>query len=248
MSWARLEQLERMRREGSADPSLIPSHTFSSAKPWVWCFRQSVDECAGFWRCELEDPGGLVESGATTLASVVGGDALVKGDNISALGDRCPKARPKRPRHQHNAGDDGFLATNRSGYSLCPGWQGGSCTDNRTKGWCKRARNVNDQQLTLREASGLGRATIARRERAKVAAKVATSLDYLYQRRAPLARPLASSASTTFVSSFRPGLFPRRLRASWVFLKLQACSCLLDLQSRGASWTVRCARRSRHVV
>ena len=67
-----------------------------------------------------------MKSGATTLSSVVDGDAPVKGDNMSAL-DRIlregplPKARPKRQRHQHHAGDDGFLATNRSGYSLCSG-------------------------------------------------------------------------------------------------------------------------------
>ena len=63
--WARPEQLERLRRKGSAEASLIPNHTFSSAKPWEWCFQQLVDECAGFWRRELEDPGGLVKSGAT---------------------------------------------------------------------------------------------------------------------------------------------------------------------------------------
>ena len=47
-----LEQLERLRRKGAAGAILIPNHTFSSAKPWEWCFRQFVDESAGFWRRE----------------------------------------------------------------------------------------------------------------------------------------------------------------------------------------------------
>ena len=108
-----------------------PNHTFSSAKQWEWCFRQSVDECAGFWRRELEDPGALV------LATVVEGDNMSTLDRSLRVGP-LPKARPKRPRHQHIAGDDGLMATNRSGYSLCPGWQDGMCTDSRAKGWCKR--------------------------------------------------------------------------------------------------------------
>ena len=98
----------------------------------------------------MEDSGGPVKSGATTLASVVEGDAPVKGDNLSALdrilrGRPLPRARPKRQRHQHNAGDDGLLATNRSGYSLCLGWQDGTCTDSRTKGWCSRVPGMAHQ-------------------------------------------------------------------------------------------------------
>ena len=79
---ARLEQLERLCREGAAEASLIPNHAFCPTRPREWCFRQLVDESAGLWRRELEDPGGLVKSGATTLASVVEGDAPVKGKQL----------------------------------------------------------------------------------------------------------------------------------------------------------------------
>ena len=75
--------------------------------------------------------------------------APVKGDNMTALnrilhGGPLPN-RPKRPRHQHHVGDDGFLTTKRSGYPLCPGWQDGTCTDDRSKGWCKDVPNVAHQ-------------------------------------------------------------------------------------------------------
>ena len=73
---ARLEQLERLSRESAAEASLVPNHAFCSTKPWEWCFRQLVDESAGFWRRELEDPGGLVKSEATVLVLVVEGEFL----------------------------------------------------------------------------------------------------------------------------------------------------------------------------
>ena len=225
---ARLEQLERLSRKGAAEASLIPNHAFCSTKPWEWCFQQSVDESAGFWRrlsC-------LVKSGATTLASVVEGDAPVKGDNLSAFGrilrgGPLPKARPKRQRHQDNAGGDGLLATNRTGYSLCPGWQDGTCTDSRTKGWCRGVPGMAHQcAKCLSQEHGAhacqrpvaqtprGVGSWAGYDRSKAKGKSGSSPDYLCQRRARSARFPTSSESTTLASSIWPALLPRRSRVA----------------------------------
>ena len=82
-------------------------------------------------------------SGATSLASVLDGDAPIKGDNMSAV-DRIlrtpvpprvpaqlPRAPPKRPRHQHS--------------SVVPRWQDGTCNDSRLKGWCSRVPDLAHQ-------------------------------------------------------------------------------------------------------
>ena len=71
---ALLKQLERLRRKGAAEASLIPNHAFCPTRPSEWCFPEAVGE--------LEDPGGLLKTGATTLASVVEGDAPVKGKQL----------------------------------------------------------------------------------------------------------------------------------------------------------------------
>ena len=62
---------------------------------------------------------GLVWSnwGSCAGLSLVG-DTLSRGDNMSSP-DRVVRP-PKRQRHQHSVGDNGFLNTITSGYSLCP--------------------------------------------------------------------------------------------------------------------------------
>ena len=166
-----------------------------------------------------------MKSGATTSASVVDGDAFVKGDNLSVLdrilrGGPLPKARPKRQRHQHNAGDDGLLVTtSRTAHAPTAVPQVGAGVQ---LVWHTNVQNafpkntgrmpVNAQRLRLHEASELGLATIARRGKAKVAARVAASLDHLHQRPVLLARFPASSASTTLMPCVRPTLLSRRLR------------------------------------
>ena len=79
---------------------------------------------------------GLLRSGATALSAP---ERIVCGEPL-------PKARLRRQRHQHNTGEDGFLTTNRSGYSLCPGWQDGTCNDSHTKGWCRRLPGMAHQE------------------------------------------------------------------------------------------------------
>ena len=111
-------------------------------------------------------------------------------------------------------------------------------------------KNTERMLVRLREALGPGPVTIGRREKAKVAARVAANLDDLHWR---LARFPASSASTTPMSCVRPTLLWRRLReviavVARVCLKSLACFCLLDLWNHGASWITRCAWQNKYVV
>ena len=135
---------------------------------------------------------------------------LSRGDNLSALdrilrGGPLPKARPKRQRQQHNAGDDGLLATNRSGYSLCPGWQDGTTAVPRVGAgaymiWHINVQNASPGTRGARLSTPSGSDST---RKAKVAATVAASPDYLW---ALLAK------NTTLASGIRPALLARRLR------------------------------------
>ena len=108
------------RQNFAAEADLVTNHPSSPSGPRECCFRQLVDEGSAFWWRDLQDPGGLVMSGATSPSSVLDGDAPIKGDNGSAfdgvlrrprVSAPLPGAPPKRLCPQHNSGADGLLTT-----------------------------------------------------------------------------------------------------------------------------------------
>ena len=155
----------------------------------------------------------------------------------------------KRQRRQHNTGDDGFLATNRSGYSLCPGWHDGTCSDSRSKGWCRRVPGKAHQCATcLSQEHG---AQVCQRPAAQAPRSVGTWTGYvrsrekgksggkggLQKRLVLFARFPASSASTTSTACVRLTLLSRRLRPV-VAQSRRDQDCVAGWRGEPRSWSI----------
>ena len=157
---ARLEQIDRVRRRGIAEHATAiaagAAHAYDPGRPWEWCLRQLVDD-HGFWRRELEEPAMLVLAKSAKLNSMVDGDAMVS--NLASAtassshlpappappGRRAdPKAKARGPKH-HSVGEDGSLATNRSGTRLCNDFQAGQCSESLVRGRCPRDARLAHQ-------------------------------------------------------------------------------------------------------
>jgi hypothetical protein len=155
---ARLEHLERMRREGAslvAAGAPTGKHTFNPEQPWDWCLRQ-VTADTDFWRHEMEEPAIIVLAKAGSLSTMIGGDAPVSSIASSSSGPapqqqgaaaRYDKKAPsKRPRggNGHYTDGAGQYSANRRGTKLCNDFQAGTCQP-EVKGRCPRDGSCTHQ-------------------------------------------------------------------------------------------------------
>ena len=104
---------------------------------------------------------------------------------------------------------------------------------------------VNAQQLRLSEAPGLGLVMTARKGKAKVAARVATSPDHLAGAVGQVpSLEREHDTGVEYLASPRSEEVPNGVSVS----EIVGMFLFVDLQSHGASWIMRCAWRSRHVA
>jgi hypothetical protein len=154
---ARMEHMERMRRQGaklhSAGSGYTSTHKFDPARPWDWALRETIHD-SSFWRKEMEEPAILVLAKAGRLSQMVDGDAPVAGSGSPAVAASMPARRhqepaasahkAKRGSRQHHVAGDGVMAANRRGVQLCGGFQSGACTELRL-GRCAKDPNKSHQ-------------------------------------------------------------------------------------------------------
>ena len=114
----------------------VESHGPGDFESWEQSWRTY---CAGWIRSTLDAYHDLMfplhactgRSSTRLFCGLVWSNWNNYGEKVSFVGDTpnrgaCMSSpdriirRPKRQRHQHNVGDDGFLVTSTSGYSLCP--------------------------------------------------------------------------------------------------------------------------------
>ena len=125
---ARMEHLERLRRQGTRDPA------FKVAQPWDWSLRQVTLDGA-FWKKEMEEPAILILSGSGRLMEMVDGDAPIASAATPAAAAPARVAHPparlaaksKDSRARQHHVQNGAYTANRSGAELCHGYQNGSC-------------------------------------------------------------------------------------------------------------------------
>jgi len=98
---ARLEQIDRIRRQGAllyeaaarnAGPNAVVGHDFDPARPWIYCFEQLVADNM-FWQDQFLNPAIMINK--------------QKQNNVSG----------------------GLYTTNRAGTKLCTKFNEGTCTD-----------------------------------------------------------------------------------------------------------------------
>jgi hypothetical protein len=158
---ARLEHMERVRRQGAAEHAQAIAgggyHSFDPKHPWDWVFRTTADD-AKFWRRELEDSALLIKTRVEKISASIDHDAplgrgfaaapgnpqghsdgaprkIYKGAGKGGGGGGGGRVREDRPR-QHSVGSDGMLTSNRRGVPLCAAFQTGACTSNDAAGRC----------------------------------------------------------------------------------------------------------------
>ena len=150
---ARLEQTERLRRQGqdASDTAAASGHThpFNAAKPWDWVWKElSMD--MQFWHREIEEPCILYLTKTANMQQMIDDDAPVEQPSASA-GHKAPprtvsnediRRAPKRAKgpdiREHKVGDDGLLTHNRRGIELCRNFQTGNCEGSDPRGFCKQ--------------------------------------------------------------------------------------------------------------
>ena len=149
---ARRELTERLRRQGAADRKELEDaavatgsgvfHPFDPANPWKYVWNKLTTEVA-FWRKEVEEPalmlsarvaGGAAQitgeapTARSTLGHIAGGAAT--GSTPAGAGGGRKRKVVHASKKKYVSDSSGKLwAVNRSGKTLCPGFNDGSCTE-----------------------------------------------------------------------------------------------------------------------
>jgi len=147
---ARLEQIDRIRRQGAllyeaavrnAGPGAVVVHDFDPNRPWIYCFEQLVADNM-FWQDQFLNPAIMIKAKITEQSRFIDDDAHIEGSSgarSSGLqrGDAAPpplqreRATPKRrpDKQKQNNVSNGLYTTNRAGTKLCTKFNEGTCTD-----------------------------------------------------------------------------------------------------------------------
>ena len=158
----RLEHMERVRRNLAANAKRATEHgvqlevTYDAKKPWDSVWAAAIDD-AKFWTEELERPATLVLARAQSLAEHVDGDApIIKGiggGDMAQGSQRDKRAAPatvperrvkSRPDKVH-AVAEGLFTQNRRGFTLCAGFQNGSCVNQGPGIRCEKDSTMSHQ-------------------------------------------------------------------------------------------------------
>ena len=129
--------------------------TFDSSKPWdkVWQMAASRD-LESWWADQFKEEAVLIVAQAKASAAALEGDAQVWPSSASGYAAPVPHpvarmTRAPRPTVRKTKQDTGIASglhkTNRSGYSLCPGFQDGTCTSASREGICAANPNLVHQ-------------------------------------------------------------------------------------------------------
>ena len=177
-----LEHMERVKRtlKTHHDKAVAAGGTtdYDEKRPWnlVWA-RATSDET--FWREEVIEPCVLIMTRITSPAEVVEGDAKVSQASSSHKRETTPgparmassSQRPAvRPRNSNRTGrihniDNGKYTHNRTGYSICSGFNSGQCAESTQGVWCRHNWDTVHQVSTLRAADSDVREECQRRKR-----------------------------------------------------------------------------------
>ena len=147
---ARLEHLERLRRQGQREYEEAKAangvHPFDPTRPWEWSFKALTQDYR-FWKRELEDQAVLILAHIGKLEHSIEGDAEIEPMVPQGLGravhngsmgaspsghiDPPPKKKarntPKHSERQHHVAENGHMTHNRNGAPLCGKFQSGNC-------------------------------------------------------------------------------------------------------------------------
>ena len=154
----RLEHMERLRRSLKAEHDRIKAaggtSDYDEKRPWnqVWA-KAAADET--FWREEVIEPCMLILTKIANTAEVLEGDAKVNQQSQQSAGQRettpapsrmasgsVPDRHTHRPRNSNRTGrihdtDGNKYVRNRTGYSICAGYNSGTCTEASQGPWCR---------------------------------------------------------------------------------------------------------------
>jgi len=154
---ARMELLERHRRRGRTEHAIATQsgvgHAYDPVRPWNFSWEAMlVDD--RWWKRELEDPCILLLTRVAQRSSLLGGDALTAPDGgtgsssilnhfggggggrqrsgvAKRQGDEAGECEGgtsrKRPQGRVHNVRDGAYTTNRSGRTICPDFDSGTC-------------------------------------------------------------------------------------------------------------------------
>lgn len=151
----RLEHMERLKRNLKAEHDRVlragGTSDFDESRPWnqVWA-KATQDET--FWREEVIEPCMLIITRISSTNEMVDGDAKVgaaaSGSNprdttptpakMAASNDK----QPVHPRNSNRTGrihntENGKYTHNRTGYSICSGFNSGQCAESTQGVWCR---------------------------------------------------------------------------------------------------------------
>jgi len=149
-------------------------NAYDPARPWDRVYELAGKDMTEFWHEHLEEPCQCICSKARSANAFIDGDAEVARNSRDHLAtatgstvtlfEGAPPDGHKRtaqsydyaphiafgagPKYKvqkvHNA-SDGLYSTNRTGYSLCPGWQNGTCTSSISGVICSEDSNKRHQ-------------------------------------------------------------------------------------------------------
>jgi len=147
---ARLEQIDRIRRQGallyeaavrSAGPGAVVVHDYDPNRPWIYCFEQLVADNT-FWEDQFLNPAIMIKAKITEQSRFIDDDAHIEGSSGARSSglqsrDAAPppsqreRATPKRrsDKQKQNNVSNGVYTTNRTGTKLCTKFNEGTCTD-----------------------------------------------------------------------------------------------------------------------
>ena len=164
---ARLEHMERVRRNGAAARRAAlaagGTHPFNPDLPWEWVFRQTAEDNK-FWHRELEEPALLVKTRADKIDECVEDYAPLSRATGRRSSPGPPASDPPPPRKKprssadrvHRVDSDGYFTHNRRGAPLCQAYQKGACENNGFGGNCpKNPGHVHQCSKCLHLGHGL---------------------------------------------------------------------------------------------
>eukprot|EP00435_Cladocopium_sp_Y103_P047095 s2113_g13.t1 len=151
----RLEHMERLKRNLKAEHDRVVASggksDYDEDRPWnqVWA-KATADET--YWREEVIEPAMLIITKISSPNELVDGDAKVGAPaSSSGMRETAPtparmgaanERQPTRPRNANRTGrvhniENGKYTHNRTGFSICSGYNAGQCVESTQGVWCR---------------------------------------------------------------------------------------------------------------